>query len=495
MIIGNRIFQKYFLIATSFILIFIVLGFVFNNYMMELMRPAKREFMPPIFIAKIVDRLNPNDKVKSLEELESWQNGPMGPKLTLVDDSGNCTYPKNCKINFDWAQVKKPTEAYEFVQVKNPNELERKPPRFGFFPPPGLPPMHELNESTVIKLNQGTPLYLVISAGDPPPMPPKGAFGPWFGLGSLLISLFLGIGASIAVIYNSMKKGVSDADRVISEIKSGNLKSRFQVTRRDEFGQAMQRFNTMADEIEKLVHGLKMSEQARTKVLQELAHDLRTPLASLKNLVETLHVSLEKLDSDTRTELFTLSLKEIDYFERLVEDLLFLAQLKEPEYEKDQSQFNLSETVLEVADDTLYFFAQKGKKLELKDKLRDQNLMFPGDPHPIKRLVRNAVENACSFARATVTVEIDKSESKMIQITISDDGPGFKNEEIHNFGQRSVSRKIGTDDSGRVSLGLGSVVIKTICDVYHGKVTAENRKDENGLVLGAILKIEIPNRV
>ncbi len=503
--IKTRIFQKYFLMASSLILLFVVLGVTFNNYMMELTRPQKRESIAPIFIARIVDRLNPTDKVKSLEELQSWQRVPIGPRLALVTEDGTCLYPKNCKLDFDWKSLVLPKNTYDFISLKNQNEPPMRPPRFGFFPPlgggppggnpggpggpPGAPPSME---TTVIKLNNPQPLFLVALPSQMPPMPPGGKYGHLLGIGSLVISLLLGIGFTIAIIYSSMKKGVSEADKVISEIKSGNLKSRFHVKRKDEFGQAMQRFNTMADEIEKLVHGLKSSEQARTKVLQELAHDLRTPLASLRNLVDTLHSSMDRLNRDTREELLTLSAKEIDYFERLVEDLLFLAQLTEPDYADHPKTFNLPETILDVAEDCLFMSSQKGKKLELVENLKNQNQMFPGDQHPIKRLVRNAVENACSFAKSKVIVELYVLDNQKIRLTIADDGPGFKPNDLSSFGQRNVSRKLNTDSNGRVSLGLGSVVIKTICDVYHGTLSIQNLQDSSGNILGAEIRIELP---
>lgn len=479
MIIKTRIFQKYFLMASSLILVFILLGIVFNNYMMELLRPQKHETFAPIFIARIVDRINPLDKIKSLQELQSWQQGPFGPRLALANEAGQCLFPSPCHLDFDWKNALLPKNKYEFTIIKNDNK--------------NLPPPPFMMERVIIKLDNPEPLYLITMAGGPPPGPPPGGkFGPLLGIGSLLISLLLGIGFTIAIVYSSVKKGVTEADKVISEIKSGNLKSRFHVKRKDEFGQAMQRFNTMADEIEKLVHGLKTSEQARTKVLQELAHDLRTPLASLRNLVDTLQTSIDKLDPETRQELLTLSSKEIDYFERLVEDLLFLAQLKEPDYVDHSQSFDLPETILDVVEDCLFMFSRKGKKLVLVENLSQQNQEFLGDSHPIKRLVRNAVENSCSYAKNKVTVYLQDVDNNKIRLTIADDGPGFKDKDLETFGQRSISRKMSTHENGRVSLGLGSVVIKTICDVYHGTLSVRNINDQNGLILGAQLTIELP---
>ncbi|OFZ30697.1 MAG: hypothetical protein A2622_13595 [Bdellovibrionales bacterium RIFCSPHIGHO2_01_FULL_40_29] len=118
--------------------------------------------------------------------------------------------------------------------------------------------------------------------------PPPGEFNPilpWLGIGSLIISLFIGIGVTIFIIYNSVHKKIKEADDVISQIQSGNLKARFKIQRRDEFGEAMVRFNKMADEIEKLVDHLKFVELARTKLIQELAHD--TKYFTIQNLLQT----------------------------------------------------------------------------------------------------------------------------------------------------------------------------------------------------------------
>lgn len=504
--IKTRLFQKYFLMATSLILVFIVLGFAFNNFILDLLRPKAGNNIPPIFIAKIVDRLNPQDKVKALQELESWQpnpekigenQAPRGPKLALVDQAGHCLFPVNCALNFDWNTISLPVNNYDFTIVKNNDGQESPSFRFPFFgPPPGGPGgLKLLNETVVIRLNNNTPLFLILINGLPP-FPPvgPGPLMPLMGLGSLVLSLVLGVGLTIAIIYNSVRKGVFMADSVINELKGGNLKARFQITRKDEFGKAMLRFNTMADEIENLVTGLKTSEQARTKVLQELAHDLRTPLASLRNLVDTLQTRIEKLDASTRSELLTLSLKEIDYFERLVEDLLFLAQLKEPNYAAPKTSFNLSETIFNVADDCLFLYSQKGKVLQLHENLQSQTIEFPGDSHPITRLVRNAFENACSYAKSSITVKLENVENKMVRITIADDGPGFNPEDLLLYGQRSISRKLATNPDGRVSLGLGSVVIKTICEVYHGSLVVRNNVDGNGAVSGAEVVVELPFR-
>ena len=118
----------------------------------------------------------------------------------------------------------------------------------------------------------------------------------------------------------------------------------------DEIGQAMCRFNKMAEEIERLVEHLRSVEKARMALLQELAHDLRTPVASLKNLLATLEKRDQGSDTKVRAELMTLAQKEVDYFARLLEDLLILAQISEPRYAGDRREIQLEELFEDEAE-------------------------------------------------------------------------------------------------------------------------------------------------
>ncbi len=329
---------------------------------------------------------------------------------------------------------------------------------------------------TLVRL-EGTPInYLMMSSFDKPQKKSMILF-PIIGIGSLILSLFLGIGASITIVYNGVRKGVVEADRVLNELHQGNLKARFNINRKDGFGEAMLRFNLMADEIEKLVLNLKDAEQSRTRFFQELAHDLRTPIASLKSLMETLEVKRNTLDPKVQNELTGLALKEINYFERLVEDLLFLAQIKSPSDQLNRSLVNLSDLLSETVDDFSLRSAHREKQIDLQLNLDPEPLFIHGDPHLLTRLIRNALENAFDFAHSKVLVSIQKSheEEKKIKIIIEDDGPGFSEEALKSFGTRRISRKLESNPNGRISVGLGSVVMKSICYTYNGKIEVANR--------------------
>lgn len=440
-----------------------------------------REFPAPIFFAHVVDKINSENKVDALKELAKWKDDSLIPNLTLLDANGKVLYPEGHQEFNNWNNIVKPIAPYEFVNVTSKGLHESKVPGFG--PPP-------FGAEALVRLKGASVQYLLIS----PPDRPKGrdmAPFPLIGIVSLLLSLLLGIGTTMAFVYNGVQRGVSEADRVIGEIYKGNLKARFDIRRKDEFGEAMLRFNLMADEVEKLVLNLKDAEKSRTLFFQELAHDLRTPIASLKNLMEILDTKRNSLDQNVQNELTGLALKEIHYFERLVEDLLFLAQVKTPSRQIEDSNVNLSNLLSESIDDFSLRSEHKDHRVESHLYLDQDLLTIHGDDHLLRRLIRNALENAFAFAKSVVSVSLRKVGENGIEIIIEDDGPGFSEDALKLFGSRRVTRKLEDKPDGRLSVGLGSVVMKTICIAHQGTIKAENRMNGQD-VLGARLTFTFP---
>jgi signal transduction histidine kinase len=478
-VIRTRIFQKYFLLAISTLILFLVLGFYANNLIIRLLR-SHNEPLAPVFMAKVVDRLNAQNKVDAVRELSGW-HGPHGPQLVLLNDQGQVLFPEDFKLDFDWNSINKPEHPYDFTRLEKKSTLT---PHFRFSPPgPGGP-----GGPAIIRLN-GEPanyLYMEPAKGLPGEHP---VWFPLLGIGSMVISLLLGVGTALSLIYYSVNKSVKLADQVLSEIQGGNLKARFPIVRKDEFGRAMMRFNKMADEIQNLVSHLKFVELARTKLLQELAHDLRTPVASLKSLLETLDSKGNRMEPAVQKEFMALSLREVDYFERLVEDLLFLAQVNEPKYHNKNESVKLNQLLSEEADDLALRWGQGTEKIILSKKMTEESLQYQGDPHLLRRLFRNALENAFSFAKSSVEISFIKDADQKLIITIEDDGPGFSPEALRSYGERRLSRKLETSTEGRLSVGLGSVVMKAICLVHRGQIQISNRTDGRQNIMGATVRI------
>ncbi len=483
--IFHRIYRKYFLLASTLLFFFLILGFVLSSFVMKAIT-SNKEFSPPLFFARVIDRVNLQNKVEALKEISSWRDDFPIPTLILLNENGQVIYPENRTETLDWSHIEKPNHPYDFVYIPSARENKRQLLPLG----PPRPRMQDV----LVKL-KGTPdQFLLIKPPEKHPPGKEGGFMlfPVIVLGSLVLSLLLGVGTTMAIIYNGVKKGVIQADHVISELHRGNLKARFKIDRKDEFGKAMMRFNTMADEIETLILNLKAVDQARTRLLQELAHDLRTPIASLKSLMESLNTKRQSFTQEVQNEMTELALKEIDYFERLVEDLLFLAQIKELSLQVQYPLVNVSEVLSETADDVFIRYQHQNKQIRLKQNYEGIPLEIHGDLHLITRLFRNALENSFSFANSTVSISTKVNNEKKIEICIEDDGSGFSDEALATFGTRKVTRKLETKSGGRLSVGLGSVVMKTVAETLAGEIKVSNRR-LNGEILGARVEIFLPS--
>lgn len=507
-----KFFHRYFLIAFLSILFFIIIGFVFQEQIMRYKMSQYNLEMPQFFseqrikIAQLIDRINSTDKVSAFKVVSEMLEGFPGPSLALVDEKGELLFPQNFPYEINLNGLNFPQNVYESTNVPQ-EKLTYKSiqGQSGAIPipknlPPSAPPFGgpplEIMESYLILMKGNPKTYLLFA----PPI----FFGPHQSVDGkskipfqnrpeppmnpmifLAISLTLGIVFTFSIINYLVSKKVKQADEVLSELQKGNLKARFQITRKDEFGQAMMRFNTMADEIEKLVEHLKSVEKERSKLLQELAHDLRTPITSVKNFLETLEAKSEKMNEDQKKKFLRLSLEEIHYFERLVEDLLILSQVNEPMYLKEKRLINIGQLLEDTIEKISERLRAVNSEITIETDFDIDGFDLKADWYLMERLFRNALENAVSFAQKKVSVSFHQNDDKELVVIISDDGPGFSNEMLVNFGKRRFSRQVSPLGNGRLSVGLGSVVMKAITEGHNGKLEVSNIVSSTNEKLGA----------
>jgi len=237
----------------------------------------------------------------------------------------------------------------------------------------------------------------------------------------------------------------------------------------------------MAEEIESLVERLRAAERSRNNLLQELAHDLRTPVASLQTIHESVFSSATM--APDVADLADLARKEVEYMGKLVEDLLLLAQLTEPHYQPNRHPVDLLAIVEEETDSLAL---RKGGGVEVAKSFEVEEALVRGDEHLFKRLVRNGLENAFSYAKSRVEVRAWREDGKLL-VRISDDGPGFDPAMLPKFGERRGQRMIKKSQGGRLSLGLGSVIMKSVVTLHRGEIRASNAPSG-----GAVVEFGIP---
>jgi S-DNA-T family DNA segregation ATPase FtsK/SpoIIIE len=144
------------------------------------------------------------------------------------------------------------------------------------------------------------------------------------GLISIVFISLLALGIAIYTDNRPVASTEShkEAVEVLSSLRSGNLKTRAQVKTLDSEGRFLQLINEVAEELESLVAKNKMLERSKTQWLQELAHDLRTPLASIELAQTALKKSGGKLNEDQKMGLIDDTINETHHLRVLVEDMM-----------------------------------------------------------------------------------------------------------------------------------------------------------------------------
>lgn len=498
--INTPLFRKYYFIFLAIFLCSLLVAFAGSYAVNSIARSmatsmtaenVKRMLGPPRFFRKVVGILNsdPRVSVRILNSSEGVQEAFV--ELILIDRNGKAVEPANAKVpeinkedldrvsREDVVSVMRPDgfPAYGMTTTNDPNLLlvVMPPPGMrmrGFGPPPpgGGPPPPP---------GRGPP--------PPPGLIPRGPFA--ITLAAMLVSIFIATGLSLFFLFSSYKERAATAMEVLTKLKQGDLAARLPVAKFDEIAPIVRSFNMMADEVEHLVESLRRSDQSRRRLLQDLAHDLRTPLASLTTFLETLESSGDRISTDKRNHILSLCRVEVSYFSRLVEDLLFLAQMSEPKYASSAEKIDLIREI----DDQKSVFSHRYPALRYASIFEppDGDFAISGASALIERLLRNAIDNSSSFAKQNVVVRVAREDGR-IRIVIDDDGPGFSAKALEEFGHKRATRQIQPEASGqRISLGIGSVIMKEIALLHGGTVTAENRM-EGDRVAGARVTIILP---
>jgi signal transduction histidine kinase len=305
-------------------------------------------------------------------------------------------------------------------------------------------------------------------------------FLPYLLAAALLTALVPAVG-----LFVFFRRRGQEAESVLTRLRDGDLKARFRIRRLDEVGRTMRTFNAMADEIETLVGRLRAAESRRTQLIRELSHDLRTPLASMSYRVDTLLNGKSPPGADTARGLRA----EFDYFVKLVEDLFLLAEADDPAASRIPEEIDPLEWLQESLS-MVPFDSATSHRLRLDADLPDAARLV-ADRQMLRRLLQNAVQNALHFAKREVVLKA-RVVGDVLELQVRDDGPGFSDEGIDNFGRRRHTRLLEAGGRKKISLGLGSVIIRRVCEMFRGQVQPRNWHRPNGELGGGELRILLP---
>ncbi|HPW53191.1 MAG TPA: HAMP domain-containing sensor histidine kinase [Erysipelotrichaceae bacterium] len=249
----------------------------------------------------------------------------------------------------------------------------------------------------------------------------------------------------------------------IEKIRQGDDGAILNIEREDELGDLAKALVGMHKEI-------KRQEETKEEMIQNISHDLKTPIATIKSYAESIKDGIYPYD--TLEKSVDVILDNANRLEKKVYSLLFLNRL---DYAMEQEKETDKTTDMhKLINDVLVSFKMIRPELEINKNL--SSAIFKGDEESWRVVVSNLLDNALRYAESAISINLEPH-----YLSIANDGPSLSEERV-----KTIFKPFEKGDKGKFGLGL-SICYK-VCNAYGFSIVAEN------LEKGVIFRVEAKNK-
>lgn len=237
------------------------------------------------------------------------------------------------------------------------------------------------------------------------------------------------------------------------------------------------------------INELKRLETFRREFLQDVSHELKTPLFSAQGFVHTLldNINAEK---KIRKKFLRKAAKSLDYLDLLVKDLLTISQMESGEIKMKMEAFDVISLIKETVEQIEPIAQQKN--INLKINVEKKSVVVVADYYRIFQVLKNLLSNAIKYSRNDSDIRINiEQRKKVVNISVEDSGIGIpKNDRKRIFErfyriEKSRSKKRG-------GTGLGLAIVKHIIEGHKTKIKLKSKINQ-GSIFSFNLKLA-PNK-
>lgn len=216
---------------------------------------------------------------------------------------------------------------------------------------------------------------------------------------------------------------------------------------------------------------LEEKDKIKTDFLSVVAHELRTPLASIKGFASTLVLRDKSINELKRREYLKIIDVEADRLARLIEDLLSLSRIELGKIKMQWESVDIIKVIKRVLD-----------RLSIKSAAIQFNFDFPaefpnisGDEDHLERIFVNLIGNAIKYShpQGTITVSGRSTDDNKVRISITDQGVGIAPDKLKKIFEKfyRVDDEVNRTVHGT---GLGLAICKAIVEAHGGEIWAES---------------------
>jgi signal transduction histidine kinase len=247
-----------------------------------------------------------------------------------------------------------------------------------------------------------------------------------------------------------------------------------------EFEALGQAFNTMAEQLREV-------ETTRARLLGDLAHEMRTPLATLDGYLETISDGDEAADAET----LAILRQQTARLTRLAADVSLVATVEEGHLSLRRRRLAVGDVVTDACQSALVAYSEAGVALDRQFEDGADRLVIDADPDRIEQVLANLLTNARRHTppggHVVVTVRPAGDRGGEVAVEVRDDGEGIDQSHLPHLFERFY-RIDSARDRGSGGSGIGLTIVRALVAAHGGTATASSP----GLGQGAVFTVTLP---
>lgn len=237
------------------------------------------------------------------------------------------------------------------------------------------------------------------------------------------------------------------------------------------------------EELHRLADSLAEAGRRKSEFLATLAHELRNPLAPIRNGLGILRMGADNAASLAKTR--EMMERQVNHMVHLVDDLLDISRISGGKIELKKESITIKELITNAVETSIPLI--EGGQHKLAINIMDDSLSLYVDPNRIEQVISNLLNNAAKYTRPGGEIRINVSvDDDVLTLSVEDNGIGIPADALPTIFEmfNQVERNI---DHAQGGLGIGLTLVRQIVEMHGGTINVSSTEN-----VGSVFIIKLP---